>query len=356
MPRNRFSHENKRLDIVFYVISTHGEKLHELDYSELYPVGGSETAALRLADALQKLGHTIRFITDNDKLNGLTCDVFISLRIWQIFQAGIFPGKVNYLWCHDDANQPIVEDLRKPEIAIPLYNRLDGLFMLSSYQQVQWIVNLNVMIEKIIPTTNGIPLDKFQTNPNTLRQRKPWAYYASTPFRGLNLLLHAWPDVRKAVPNAQLHVFTSMKLYQAEETQEYEDMYAAARSLPGSNYHGAVGQAELRETAQKCRALAYPCTFSETSCITAMEAMAAGCAVVSTSTGALLETAWHNPLVVPGGNWLSIWTKALIKVLTDDEEYEQLALQNLDIAKYYDWGIVARQWIKKFKEDLTNKL
>jgi glycosyltransferase involved in cell wall biosynthesis len=355
MPRNRFPRGKKSLDIVFYVTSNHGERIHEPDYPELNPLGGSETAALRMADALKKLGHNLRIITNNDDLNGLSCDIFISLRIWQVFQAGIYPGKANYLWCQDDSNQPIVEDLRKPEIALPLYNRLDGIFMISAYQQVQWIVNLNVMVEKIIPTINGIPLEKFTINPDTLRQRKPWAYYASTPFRGLHLLLHAWPEIRKAVPNAQLHLFTSMKLYQVEETQEYEQMYATARNLPGINYRGAVGQAELRETSQKCRALAYPCTFPETSCITAMEAMASGCAVVSTSTGALIETAWHNPLIAPGSNWLPVWSKALIKILTDDENYEQLALQNLAIAKYYDWIIIARQWEKKFLEDLSNK-
>jgi glycosyltransferase involved in cell wall biosynthesis len=352
MPKNRFARKSPPLDIVFYVVSAHGERIHEPDYPELNPLGGSETAALRLAEALRNLGHLVRILTDNDQLNGITCDVFVSLRVWQVFQAGFFPGKLNYLWCHDDFNQKLVEELRNPEIALPLYNRLDGLFMLSTYQQVQWIRNLNVMVEKIIPTTNGVPLEKFSVNIHTLNQRKPWAYYASTPFRGLNLLLDAWPEIRRAVPQAQLHLFTSMKLYNAEDTPEFSKMYATARNLPGIHYHGSVGQAELRETAQKCRALAYPCTFPETSCITAMEAMAAGCAVVSTSAGALIETAWHNPLIAPGGNWIAMWSKALIKVLTDDDEYERLALQNITIAQYFDWKLVARQWISKFMEDL----
>lgn len=345
MTRNR-SPENKMLNVIFYAVSSFGERIIEPDYPELNPLGGSQTAALRMAETMQRMGHAVRIVTDNKQLTDLSCDVFISLRAWQIFHTGIFPGKVNYLWCQDDFNQPFVKDLENPEISLPIYNRLNGIFMLSSYQQSQWIRNLNLIVEKIIPTTNGIPLEKFDVQLNTLRQRKPWAYYSSTPFRGLSLLLRAWPSIRKAVPEAQLHLFTSMKVYNSSETPEYLKMYDDARKLIGVKYHGSVGQADLRNTAKKCRALAYPCIFPETSCISAMEAMAAGCAVVATSTGALIETAWHNPLIAPNGNWLSVWTKELIKVLTDDDEYERLALQNLSTSRYYDWGLVAKQWVK----------
>jgi glycosyltransferase involved in cell wall biosynthesis len=355
MTRNKNSTKNKPLDIVFFVFSGHGERLHEPDYSELNPLGGSETAALRLAQVMRDNGQNVRLITNENQLKGLSCDVFVSLRLWQIFQGG-YPGKVNYLWCQDDFNQKIVEELRDPKIALPIYNRLTGLFLLSTYQQVQWIRNLNLMVEKIIPTTNGVPLDKFEVDESAFRSRKPWCYYSSTPFRGLSLLLQAWPDVIKAVPEARLHLFTSMKVYNAEETDDYTRMYDLAQNLPGVEYRGSVGQAELRETALQCRALAYPCTFPETSCIAAMEAMAAGCAVVSTSAGALIETAWKNPLIAPGGNWLPVWTQALIKVLTNDDEYERLARQNRDVVKYYDWPIIAHQWIGRFRDDLSRKV
>lgn len=354
MTRNKFTGKHKPLDVVFFVFSGHGERLHEPDYPELNPLGGSETAALRMAGVMRDAGHNVRVITNENQLKGLSCDVFVSLRVWQIFQGG-YPGKVNYLWCQDDFNQKIVEELRDPNIALPIYNRLTGLFLLSTYQQVQWIRNLNLMVEKIIPTTNGVPLDKFAVDESTFRSRKPWCYYSSTPFRGLSLLLQAWPDVIKVVPEARLHLFTSMKVYNTEETDDYSRMYELAQSLRGVIYRGSVGQAELRETALKCRALAYPCTFPETSCIAAMEAMAAGCAVVSTSAGALIETAWKNPLIAPGGNWLPVWTRSLINVLTNDDEYERLARQNRDIVKYYDWPVIAHQWIYRFREDLLKK-
>jgi glycosyltransferase involved in cell wall biosynthesis len=353
MTRNKFASKNKPLDIAIFIYSGHGESLQNPDYPELNPVGGSETAALRLAQAFRDMGHSVRLVTDTNQIPGLSCEVFVSLRLWQEFYDGYYPGKVNYLWCQDDFNQEVVEQLRDPKIALPVYKRLNGLFMLSTYQQVQWIRNLNLTVDKIIPTTNGIPVEKFSVDLDALRQRKPWCYYSSTPFRGLDKLLQAWPDIVRAVPDARLHLFTSMKVYNADEKDDYQRMYDLARTLPGVDYRGSVGQAELRETAMQCRALAYPCTFPETSCIAAMEAMAAGCAVVSTSTGALIETAWKNPLIAPGGDWLPIWTRALVKVLKDDDEYERLARQNCDIARFYDWALIAQQWVKKFREDLN---
>lgn len=352
MGKKRYSSHKPVYDIVFFIFSNHKDNLLDPDYPETHPLGGSETAAIRMAASLRAMGHTIRIITDQNSLQGLTCDIFISLRVWQFFYDGYYPGKVNYLWCQDDVDQKLVSSLGSQEIALPVYEKLTGLFMLSTYQQVQWIRQLHVPVGKIIPTTNGIPYEKFVVNREAIKQRKPWAFYSSTPFRGLNLLLQAWPAVKDIIPDAQLHLFTSMKVYNAEEKDEYRQMYSLAQTMPGVRYRGGVGQAELRETALKCRALAYPCIFPETSCIAAMEAMAAGCAIVSTSLGALVETAWHNPLIAPGGDWLPEWTKALISVLGDDDEYERLALQNMEIARYYDWQMIARQWLKKFAEDL----
>ena len=336
------------MKITIFINSLLGNALQDLDWPETHPLGGSETAALRLAQALRHLGETVQILTEVSQLPGHRCDIFIALRVWQVFQNGFYPGKRNYLWCHDDIDQQIVKPLEDPQIAIPIYERLNGVILMSHYAAGRWISALNVPIHKLILTTNGIPLHSFNPHPERLAKRKPWSFYSSTPFRGLEPLLLAWPQIIQDVPDAQLHICSSMKIYDPEGRSDsaYNHLYEKARALPGIHYHGSVSQAELRKIAEQCRLLTYPCIFPETSCITAMEAMAAGCVVVSTALGALPETAWQNPLVPITNGWLNRWIEEAVHLLKDNELYTQKALQNLTIVKYYDWNLVAKDWVR----------
>ncbi len=337
--------------VTILAVSHHGDALQNWDYPETNPLGGSETAALNMAAALKRLGFDVTLITNQTDLPGHQCDIFISLRLWQVFADGHLPGRLNYLWVHDDANQPLVDPLEDQTLAQQVYNACDGVMVLSHYQQQRWMNTLHLPVGKIFLTTNGISLSRFATaSPVPLTSRQPWAYYASTPWRGLEPLLKLWPIIKDAVPEAQLHVYSSMKVYNPSiQNDKNGELYRLAHQLPGVHYHGSVGQAELRHMAQQCRALAFPSTFPETSCIVAMEAMAAGAVVVGTALGALPETAWHNPLIPLSKGWTERWAFELIRIFTDDGYYNRLARQNRQTIQYYDWDRVAQRWLEQFR-------
>jgi len=121
----------------------------------------------------------------------------------------------------------------------------------------------------------------------------PVLAYTSTPFRGLDLLIAAFPQIRAAVPDARLRVFSSMRVYQssaAEDEKAFGALYRRCRETEGVEYIGSLQQPELARELRKVAVLAYPNTFPETSCIGVMEALAAGCSVVTSRLGALPET------------------------------------------------------------------
>ena len=55
-------------------------------------------------------------------------------------------------------------------------------------------------------------------------------------------------------------------------------------------YHGITPNSELKSALRSIHYLAYPSTFEETSCLAAIDAMAAGCRVIVPALGALPET------------------------------------------------------------------
>lgn len=344
------------MKIQFLILSPQKENVLDPTYPERAPMGGSETAALKLFQAFQSRGHDVEIITDYEKLRNDSCDIFIALRVWGSFLQGIRPGKLNYLWCQDDADQPLFESLKDPQIAQIVWSHCDGILMISHYQIKKWHEILKVPLEKVFLTQNGIVKRDFTVRAEDLLRKPRRAYYASTPFRGLNVLLELWPMVQSFVPDVELDIMSSMGTYQQpEKDSPYEFLFEKARQMKGVRYQPGVSQKELRQIAKDCRVLAYPCIFPETGCIAAMEAMASGCVVVGTSIGALPETAWRNPLFAMEGDWMTAWIWEVARLMTDDDYYLDMATQNLHLSSWMDWELIANRWIRQFTLDFSKK-
>ena len=159
---------------------------------------------------------------------------------------------------------------------------------------------------KFVRTRNGIDTSLYRGEP---RREGFQVVYSSSLDRGLDKLLDYWPAVRESRPEAELHVYYGL--------DTWEKMIATARDAVGAAqvqvfrtrlanmagqgvvFHGRVGQAELAGAWLRASAWLYPTNFCETSCITAMEAQAAGVPCVCTRLAALPETARFAYLVDP---------------------------------------------------------
>jgi glycosyltransferase involved in cell wall biosynthesis len=122
--------------------------------------------------------------------------------------------------------------------------------------------------------------------------RPPVLIYTSTPFRGLEVLLQAFPLIRAQIPGCKARIFSSLEGYQKiAENELYRALYERCVATEGIDYIGSVGQDVLAVAMNEADVFAYPNTFLETSCIALMEAMASGCLIVASRYGALPETA-----------------------------------------------------------------
>jgi glycosyltransferase involved in cell wall biosynthesis len=296
------------MDIVF--IDATAWAAYDPDTPFERPLGGSQSSVCYLAPELANLGHRVTLATraaEPKLVRGVHCEpihgIDGSLRdadcVVQL--SALFPPRLvelkalcrpdtrQILWTGYAHDQPAVTALAQPETRA----LVDGFALVSEWQAdcFYQAFGLDPMRIGILRNAVGPAFaDLFGGGPILPAKADPPSLcYTSTPFRGLDRLLPAFARIRAAVPDARLEIYSSMAIYN-DLQDPYQALYDEARTSPGVTYHGAVPQPALAQALRSATMLAYPNTFPETSCIAVMEAMAAGCSVVTSDLGALPET------------------------------------------------------------------
>lgn len=216
---------------------------------------------------------------------GLGSDSPINL-IWNLAHPKMLrEGKCNVLWTQHNWNQPSMGHLRDPE----LINRFDAFIFVSNWQLERYRNIYKIPGHKSYVIPNAIkPLDA-----NKRDKSEPLRLlYASTPWRGLEVLLDAFENLGR--DDVVLDVFSSTKIYGAAFHEAnyatYKPLFERASATRNVFYRDYQPNEVVREAIQNAQILAYPSVFEETSCITAIESGSAGLYLVVTNYGALFET------------------------------------------------------------------
>ncbi len=332
-------------------------------------LGGSESALIYISRELHRLGNEVMVFCDTDNpgiYNGVIyekidkfgdyvekniIDVFISVRSADIFLYPVRAGKY-VLWLHDDANQPHMQALYSDEIR----DKIDIYITVSDWQRMRFVEKFGIDEEKIFLSRNGINRKFFKTYK---KRRKKRIVYTSTPFRGLDILLDIFPEIRKRVPDAELCVYSSMSVYGMNKEDDYAaygDLYERC-NRPGVRLIGSISQEKLAKELMKAEVLVYPNIFEETSCIAALEAQAAGLAVVSVAKGALPETVENGKsgilieedILSDAGK--EKFVKEITSLLNDKERRENMGAYGRErVLSRFCWDTIASEWDNYFKK------
>src|SRR5437762_610717 len=264
------------------------------------PLGGSESSIVYMARELTRLGHdvTIYCKTPEDSVapgyshyyqffadyTSMPWDVVISFRSFDPFLLGRVAPRMIY-WTGDASDQDVLTNFEHPA----LQEHIDLVFCVSEWHRRSFIAKFHLPAEKVVATRNGFCPELISHAP-----RREWTRcaYSSTPFRGLDILLKMFPQMRESFPDLCLDVFSSMKVYgwkSEDDQKEFRSIYEAA-GQPGVQWHSSVPQPDLLQSLGKTGLFLYPNTFDETSCIAAIEAQASGCVVVTSAKAGLSET------------------------------------------------------------------
>jgi glycosyltransferase involved in cell wall biosynthesis len=341
---------------------------YRVDTPDERPLGGSQSALCHLARSLAGQGHAVRMVTMTTApglVAGVDCrsldegfalfagmDAAIVLndpdpQVASALRVAMGGRGLVVLWTQHDVDQPAMAAFAEAEVRAAW----DRVVFVSDWQRRAYRRSFGAMPADIVIGNAMAPAFEtlFGVDEDVLGPKSgpPLLVYSSAPFRGLDVLLEAFPLIRARLPEARLLVHSSLGIYQVEAAADaHQALYARAQAMAGVDYRGAVSQPALARALKGALCFAYPSTFPETFCTAALEAMAAGCVAVVGDLGALAETTRGlAELVAPGEDYAGRFAARVVAVLADREALGQrLSRQRRLLAASATWAVRARAW------------
>lgn len=340
-------------------------------------IGGSETAVVEMSKRLVASGHRVRvYATPGEHGDGIydgveyrhsahldnvaECDVLIAWRYAEMLEK-VPQARLKLLWVHD----VMAHGATSARMLLA-----DKVLALSEWHAIN-IAKVHDIGGGVCVTRNGIDLSRFFLEgpyKGDRPARDPHkAVNSSSPDRSWLSLLRLWPRVRARVPDATLHLFYG-----------FENWEKAAASVPGEQakitelrahigalqdhgvvLRGRVDQKTLAREFLSAGVWAYPTWFSETSCISAMEAQAAGLALVTSPIAGLKETCPVESTYWSEGDWLSeryqgMFEQDLVTAMTQTSPMQRAEMQ-ARARERFSWDGVASEWVTLIRAELERK-
>ena len=266
-------------------------------------------------------------------------------------------NKINVLWMHHFVNQKEAQNLGSKDYI----EKLDWIIFNSNWNFEKYVYQFKIPENKSLVIRNAIEKIDFQKKPKD----KISLIYHTTPWRGLENLIKIFKNL--SLENVELNVCSSTAIYGKKFNSGigniYEKLFEECKKTKNINYHGYLENNKIIDLLKKTHIFTYPSIWPETSCVSAIEAMAAGCEVLTTNLGALYETC--SPFSIFVGfdrnfnNLEKKYSEALLKSIKDywsESNQNKLKLQRETINLTYTWEVRSKEWKKFFNEARKLKL
>lgn len=330
-------------------------------------VGGSEEAVINMSRELLKRDWNVEVYAETDEVGmqdgigwypieafgGNEDEVDVAV-FWRTGEGPIITGvnaKAVYTWLHDT---PI------PSQWVPNYDdMITRVMFLSKFHRSLY----PFIKEEHAWYTQNATDPALWVEPKNQHGKM---IYSSCPSRGLVYLLRWWHYIRKACPFATLDVYYGWNVWaqtSAKVDPRFKGIYEEVeqtKDQDGITWHGRVSQEELAEAFSVSQIWAYPMSFPEISCITAMKAQIMGCLPITIDKrNAVAETVQHGvklDLDIEDIVGQKIFMDEVIKHLQNPGLFSPADKQvMIEWAKeHYQWSKVADEWDRIMRMDLDN--
>lgn len=335
-------------------------------------IGGSEAMMILRARAFAELGHeVVCFAPGNTRdpkvFSGVTWrslgpwpfpvdksfdfkgegfDVVVSLRRadW-----GMTPPPATVLWGNDQGCYDLEAAIAK--------GTCQKVFTISKFQKELFQrLYPSVGDDKYVVSSAGVWCDDFE---DVVEKDPNLCVYMATPERGLRHLLILWRQIIRKHPEAKLVITGGFELYGMSAERAYqlsEGLYGLASYMPNVTVAGVLTHSKLVELQKSASIMAYPSVYDEMCCISALEAHAAGCAIVTTDRAALKERVIDGKTgyLIKGSPGTSSYDKQfvdrVVELLKYPDRCGMMGAAGKEEARNFDHKVLAAQWVKEFKK------
>jgi glycosyltransferase involved in cell wall biosynthesis len=228
-------------------------------------------------------------------------------------------------------------------------DQVDRFVYVSEWQKNQFQMRFPVDESKNLVIRNAIQDIEFKYKPTD----KIRLIYTSMPNRGLEILLDAFELLNRT--DVELIIYSSNIIYGKGygTNSQIEQLFHRCKTMKNVIYKGFAMNQAVRRAVQQAHILAYPSIYEETSCLSAIEAGAAGCRIVTTNYGALSETCGEHATYVDYSDdrrELTYNYSHALNTAINNYSSEGLLEQSDWFNLKYSWDIRKTEWNKFFGE------
>jgi len=298
----------------------------------------------------------------NQFMNSCTVDVMIVSRYIHHFLEFDNKARKTYIWFHDTLAHPAWRGIFMPEdgyfLLKNIIDKIDGIVVLTEWHKSNVIQHYkDIDPKKIVVIGNAIDVSRYAGK--TINRVKNRFIYTSNPIRGLIQLVDHFPSIRKEIPDAELWIYRG-----EEEFEDYRPLLELINSSDYIKFMGRIDNEALAEHQMAADFWYYPTAWEETFCISALEALAAGCICVTSNLAALKDTIGNRGVLlqekIHSKCYFKEATDKIVEISRNDDMKQQFRIKGVEWAMKQSWSTRATEWLNlighKVDKSITVKL
>jgi len=273
----------------------------------------------------------------------------VSRYIYHFIETNIKSRKI-FLWSHDTTMLPFYKGEILPnegkDLLKEILPKIDGIITLSNWHKKHFINFYNIKKEernKIFIVSSAADTKQFK---GIFKKQKNKFIWTSHGWRGIDKLLEYFHDIHKKLPDAELYIYR-------DETAFSEEVHVEMQKYDYFHYGGKIDYEQITKEFESSDIWFYPTDFTETYCLSAVEAQLGKCVCITTDIGALKETVDDRGILIEepiySDKYKNKAIDTIVSILTDEKLKKEYQEKGYNWAKKQNWQERAKDWYELFK-------